>query len=244
MADLDQIISEKPADPFTELIHGEWCGIDLVPFLQDDDSVIDYDGKVFEEPRSWWYVQDCTHQGCSPKKFPRQAGAWSYISEVRCRIRFAVHLVNHPAHRMKIADALDAAFKQEVTVVANIETHEDLNEKSPPKMTRAPKERLRRSIDRVVDDAPRQMVRIGRAFDADHVSRILGWAKQSTTNIVRDVHKAMLPLKDIGNCIDTMHRHVDEQRFVLRPRYESRGHAEDRARGRARGRSRSNHQDS
>ena len=63
MADLDRIISEKPADPFTELIHGEWCGIDLVPFLQDDDSIIDYDGKVFEEPRSWWYVQDCTHQG-------------------------------------------------------------------------------------------------------------------------------------------------------------------------------------
>ena len=243
MADLDRIISEKPEDPFTELTHGEWSGIDLVPFLQDDDSVIDYDGKEFEEPRSWWYVQDCTHPGCSPKKFPRQAGAWSYISEVRCRIRFAVHLVNHPAHRMKIADALDAAFKQEVTVVANIETHEDLKEKSPPKMTHAPKQ-TRRRLGRVVDDAPQQMVRIGQAFDADHVSRILGWAKQSTTKIVQDVHKAMMPLKDIGNCTDTMHQHVTKQRFVSRPRYESREHPDDRARGRARGHSRSNRQDS
>lgn len=243
---LGKIISEKPEDPFTVLTHGEWSGINLVPFLRDD-FIIDYDGKELEEPRSWWYVQDCTHPGCSPRKFPRQAGAWSYISHVRCRIRFAVHLVNHPAHRMNIADALDAAFKQEVEVVANIETQEDQEQKSPTKVKPAPKEMPRRAMVRIVDDAPMEIVRIWqepREFDADNVCQILEWAKESTHKIMHDVHMALMPLKSLNSCIQIVHQQLTKQRFGMRPRHVFREYQDDHARSYARGRSRSKRQDS
>lgn len=242
---LGNIISEKPEDPFIELTHGAWCGIDLEPFLQDDAFNIDHDGEELAEPRTWWYVKDCTQCACSPMTFPRQAGAWSYISHVRCRIRFAVHLVN--AHRMSTSDALNEAFDRTVDVVADIETPEEQEQKSPEQRKPQPKARPKTSIHQDVHDASLEIVMLGQAqreFDPYRLWQLLDWVQQRTYEILQDVNSSVRPLQEIDRCMDLMHQEIKwhqlrtETQFVF---HERRDHRDENYQRR---RSRSNRQDS
>ena len=71
-------------------------------------------------------VERCGLRGCSMRKFPLKAGAWSFCSDVRARMGYAVHLHRHPAHQYSPRDAVRRAFDYEQTCVV-FETFNQLN---------------------------------------------------------------------------------------------------------------------
>ena len=66
---------------------------------------------------AWFISNGCGLDGCNEKKFPTKVGAWSYVSDARCRLRYARHLMDHQNHGLVKNKALKLAFDYEKTLV-------------------------------------------------------------------------------------------------------------------------------
>jgi len=113
-----------PKDVYFEFASDAWRSIKLKEFVAKAPMFFDYrimteidestwGGEDFERP--FFYVPSCGVGGCKQKGWPNCSGAWSYISDVRCRIAYAVHLVKHGAHGFTLINALCWAFDYEIT---------------------------------------------------------------------------------------------------------------------------------
>ena len=92
--------------------------------MNDEENLKEQDYHSWERPV--YYVKRCGLGGCSIKKFPWKAGAWSSYSDTRARMGYAVHLHRHPAHQYSLRDAVRRAFDYEQTCVV-FETFNQLN---------------------------------------------------------------------------------------------------------------------
>ena len=113
-----------PKDVYFEFASDAWRSIKLKEFVAKAPMMFDYrimtegdestwGGQHFERP--FFYVVSCGVGGCKQKGWPNCSGAWSYISDVRCRIAYAVHLVKHGAHNLDCISALCRAFDYKIT---------------------------------------------------------------------------------------------------------------------------------
>ena len=123
---LDNFLNDipLPKDVYFGFASDAWRSIKLKEFVAKAHMMFDYrimtegdestwGGEDFERP--FFYVPSCGVGGCKQKGWPNCSGAWSYISDVRCRIAYAVHLVKHGAHSFTLISALCRAFDYEIT---------------------------------------------------------------------------------------------------------------------------------
>jgi hypothetical protein len=241
---MDMVVSTNPDDADLEILLEEASNIEIEPFLADDP--LDSDHKPLPEDeedhqrKPVWYVKECGMSGCANKRW-KQFGVWSYISRVRCQVRYAVHLMKHKGHGMSKEGALEAAFNGSVEVLQTFESYAE-REENRPRLQPTTKSKASGSA-RPVTPEPLHIVtrEQARMFGPDHTIQVLVWARNSTERILNEVLDAMQLLKTLHDCIDNLHGQLSSRRGWNQN--SRRGHSRPRDRDDHRGRYRPSNQD-